>query len=248
MTSATRPVALVTGGARGIGRAVVCRLARDGYDLAFCYQARADAAVEVEKEALAAGARVLARQADVSDADAMRRLVAEAEEQLGPLDALVTSAGIVRDNPLVLMSDDDWRTVVDVNLSGVYHACRAAVFSFMKRRTGSIVTISSIAGVLGNATQSNYAASKAGIIAFTRSLAKEVGRYGVRANVVAPGFVDTDMTAALPDAVRKRGTAAIPLGRWGNVDEVADLVAYLVSPRSSYITAEVIRIDGGMVL
>jgi 3-oxoacyl-[acyl-carrier protein] reductase len=242
-----RPVALVTGGSRGIGRAVVTRLARDGYDVAFCFRSASDAAEEVVKEAGEAGARVLAREVDVADAAACRAFVAETEDELGPLAAAVTCAGVTRDRPLVLMKDEEWRQVLSTNLDGTFHICRAATFSFMKRRRGALVTMSSVAGVYGSPSQANYSASKAGIIGFTKALAKEYGKYQVRANVVAPGFITTDMTAAVSEAQRKKYLAGIPLTRFGAPGEVADLVSFLVSDRAAYITGQVIGIDGGLV-
>ncbi|GGZ35858.1 3-oxoacyl-[acyl-carrier-protein] reductase [Streptomyces inusitatus] len=241
-----RGVALITGGTRGIGRATVLRLARDGHDVAFCYASRPDAAVELEKEVSELGVRVYSRQTDVSDPDAVRALVAETEERLGTVGTVVTSAGIVRDQPLLMMSDDDWQRVQRVNLDGTYHLCRSVVFEMMKRKSGCIVNISSVAGVYGHATQSNYSASKAGIIGFTKALAKEVGRYGIRANAIAPGFIDTDMTSALPDKVREQAVKTIPLRRLGRPEEVADMVSYLVG--AEYVTGAVLQIDGGLVV
>jgi 3-oxoacyl-[acyl-carrier protein] reductase len=243
-----RPVALVSGGSRGIGRAVVLRLARDGFDVAFCYHSQPYAAEQVAATAREAGARVLAKQADVSDAEAVRALVEAAEVELGPIAAVVSSAGVVRDCPMVSMQTEHWAEVIDVNLTGTFNLCRAAVFPMLKRRAGTVVTLSSVAGLEGNAGQANYSASKAGIVGFTRALAKEVGPYGVRVNTVAPGFIRTDMTSVLSDSQREQTHSQIPLRRWGEADEVAELVSFLVSDRAAYITASVFRIDGGISL
>lgn len=248
MADTTNRVALVTGGSRGIGRATVRALARDGFDVAFCYRSDDEAARALEKEAAEAGERVVGTRVDVTDAVRVREWIAATEEGLGPVTAAVTAAGITRDNPLVLMEDEQWRQVIDTNLNGVYHVCRAVVFGMMKRRGGAIVNLSSVAGVYGHGSQANYSASKAGIIGLTRSLAKETGRSGVRVNAVAPGFIETDMVAEMNDKARKEALSSIPLRRMGTADEVADLVAYLVSDRAAYITGAVFQIDGGITI
>ncbi|GAA4656371.1 3-oxoacyl-[acyl-carrier-protein] reductase [Streptomyces chumphonensis] len=246
MAEKTARTALITGGSRGLGRATALRLADDGYDVAFCYTANEEAARELEKEVSERGVRVLAVRADVSDPDSARAFVNAAQEEFDALDVVVTSAGIVRDNPLLMMKDEDWNRVIDVNLNGTYYVCRYAIFEMMKRKSGCIVNISSVAGVHGNPTQSNYSASKAGIIGFTKAIAKEVGRYGIRANVVAPGFIETDMTSSLTDQVREQALKQIALRRLGRPEEVADMVAYLAG--AEYVTGSVLQIDGGIVL
>lgn len=239
-------VALVTGGSRGIGRAVVERLIEDGHDVAYCARSLPGDAGALERLAADHGVRVLGTALDVTDETAVRAFAEDTEERLGPVGVVVTSAGVVRDGPLATMTSEAWHEVVDTNLTGTFHVCRAAVFPLMRRHRGSIVTISSVAGVRASASQTSYSASKAGIIGFTKSLANEVARFGIRANVVAPGLIDTDVAGGLSDKARARLLAKIPLGRAGTVREVADTVAFLASDRAGYITGQVIGIDGGV--
>jgi 3-oxoacyl-[acyl-carrier protein] reductase len=229
--------ALVTGGSRGIGRAVALELGRAGANVVVGYRAEAD-----EAEAVAAEIGGRAVQADVSDPGQAKALVDEA----GDIDVLVNNAGTTRDGVLARMLDEDWRTVLETNLSSTFYTCRAAARGMMKRRAGAIVNVSSIVGVHGNWGQTNYAASKAGIIGFTKSLARELGSRGVRANVVAPGYVKTALTDAIPEDARETMLANTPLGRLGDAENVAAAVRFLVSDEASFITGEVLLVDGGL--
>jgi 3-oxoacyl-[acyl-carrier protein] reductase len=238
----------VTGASRGIGRAIARQLASDGYDIGFCYHQNIQAAQEVEQEISNWGRRVFHQPCDVTDFQAIQTFVRACAEHLGTLEVLVNCAGITRDNPLVLMAKEEWELVVNTNLSGNFHFCRSVVFDFMKRKRGVIVNISSVSGIFGNPTQSNYSAAKAGIIGFSKALAKELAPYSIRVNVVAPGFIRTDMTAGVSPKVQERVLKSIPLGYFGEPQDVADLVSFLVSDRAKYITGQTLQVDGGITL
>jgi len=238
--------AIVTGGSRGIGRAIAVQLAVDGYDVGFCFRSDDVAAKETAELIEAQGRRVHHEAVDVADLDAVRRFVGTVEDRLGPPHAVVACAGITRDRPLAMMDGAEWDAVLRTNLDGVFTVCRSAVFGMIRRRAGAVVTVSSVTGISGRAGQTNYAASKAGMHGFTRSLAKEVGRYGVRANVVAPGFIESDMVAGLRDTARADAERSIALGGFGRPQDVADAVSFLVSDRAAYITGAVLRVDGGI--
>jgi 3-oxoacyl-[acyl-carrier protein] reductase len=239
-------VALVTGASRGIGAAVAQRLASEGAVVAVNYAGNARAAADVVAAIAGAGGTAEAFQADVSDARACQALVEAVHERFGRLDILVNNAGITRDGLLVRMSDDDWDAVIATDLSSAFYLSRAAGKIMMKARTGSIVDMSSVVGMVGNAGQANYAAAKAGLIGMTKSIARELASRGVRANAVAPGFISTDMTDALPDAAKAALSGTIALGRLGSPDDVAACVAFLACDDASYITGQVIAVDGGM--
>lgn len=243
MSNNTGKAAIVTGGSRGIGRAIVLALAEAGFNVAFSYAANQAAAAEVEKAAKAFGVECLSIQSNAADVKEAQALVEQAHKQFGRIDALVNNAGITRDGLLMRMSDDDWSNVLDTNLSGAFYTCRAVSRIMLKQRAGAIVNISSVSGVYGNAGQANYAASKAGLIGLTKSLAKEFGSRGVTANVVAPGFISTDMTESVP---KEKLMEHIPLARLGEPEDIAKTVLFLITS-GGYITGQVIHVDGGLV-
>ena len=229
--------ALVTGGSRGIGAAVARELARGGANVVVGYRSGKE-----EAEAIASETGGRAVQADVSNVEEAKRLVEEA----GDVDVLVNNAGITRDGVLARMTDDDWRSVLETNLSSTFYTCRAVSRGMMKRRTGSIVNLSSIVGLHGNWGQTNYAASKGGIVAFTKSLAQELGSRGIRANVVAPGYIKTQLTDAIPEEAQRQMLGLTPLGRFGDPEDVARAVRFLASDDAAFITGEVMVVGGGL--
>lgn len=241
-------VALVTGASRGIGAACARALAAGGFDVAVGYVGDAAGAAETVAAVEAAGRRAVVHRADVSDEDQAAALVQAAEDALGPLDALVLNAGITRDGLAVRMSADDWNAVIDTNLTGAFFTVRPALRGMLRRRAGSIVAVSSVVGITGNAGQVNYAAAKAGMIGMVRALAREAGGRGVRVNAVAPGYIATDMTARLADDLRDGIVAGTPLGRLGEPEDVAAAVAFLCSPDAAFITGAVLPVDGGLAM
>lgn len=248
MENKSSPIALVTGASRGIGRACALQLAKDGFDIAFCYRQATEEAESLRQEIDNLGRRVFMTQCDVADYDAVQTMLDTIDEVFGEIDVLVNNAGITKDNHLVMLAKEDWDTVIRTNLDSVFNVTKGVAFRFMKRKKGCIINMSSVAGAYGNPAQTNYAASKAGIIGLTLSLAKEVGPFGVRVNAVAPGFIDTDMTANLSKKVIDRVMPNIPLRRTGTQQEVADLVSFLASDKASYITAQTIHVDGGVMI
>jgi 3-oxoacyl-[acyl-carrier protein] reductase len=241
-------VAIVTGGARGIGRAITLMLAEEGADVAFTYLRSSEESKSLTEEIRSAGRRALELQIDVRDLAQAKELVEQTKEKLGRLDILVNNAGIIRDKALMMMSNEDWRDVLDTNLGGVFNVTRSAIISFLKEKSGSIVNITSISGVIGMARQTNYSASKAGIIGFTKALAREVAPYNIRVNAVAPGFIETDMISGLKEEQRQALKKNIPLGRIGAVQDVAGAVRFLLDEKSGYITGQVLVVDGGLML
>lgn len=242
----TGKTAVVTGGSRGIGRAICLELARGGANVMLCYAGNEQAALDTVAACEALGAKAAAMRCDVSKTDEVKALVDAALQQFGAVHILVNNAGITRDGLLMTMKEDAWDQVLDTNLKGAFLTMKAVARTMMKQRYGRIVNLSSVVGLHGNAGQVNYAASKAGVIGMTKSLAKELASRGVTVNAVAPGFIDTDMTAALPQAARDALLPTIPAQRLGAAEEVAQAVAFLASDQAAYITGQVLAVDGGM--
>jgi len=240
--------ALVTGASRGIGRAIALYLAELGAQVAVNYSSSEQRALEVVEAIKGKGGRAIAIKADVSNPQEVEAMFERVLEEFGDLDILVNNAGITRDGLLIRMKQEDWDAVLDINLKGVYNCSKAAAKIMVRRRKGKIINISSVVGVAGNAGQANYAAAKAGVIGFSKAIARELAPRNIQVNVVAPGFIETDMTAALPETIRQEMLKQIPLGRYGDPMDVAYVVGFLASDKSQYITGQVIHVDGGMIM
>lgn len=246
--SEDRRVAIVTGATRGIGRAIAIRIARDGYTVAVNYRGDVEPAQSVCDEIASAGGEAIAVRADVTDSDQVADMVKDVMDRFGRIDALINNAGITRDTLFMRMKEEDWDAVIETNLRSAFLCSKAVIRPMMRQRGGTIVNMTSVVGLVGNAGQANYAAAKAGLIGLTKTLAKEVGSRGIRVNAVAPGFIDTRLTNVLSEDIRESAIGMIPLGRFGETEDVAGAVAFLLSPESSYITGNVLSVDGGLFM
>jgi len=241
-------VALVTGASRGIGKAIAIELGKRGAKVAVNYAKSAEGANEAVTAIQAAGSEATALQADVSDFKAATDLIKATIEKFGRLDILVNNAGTTRDMLIMMMPEDDWDFVIKTNLKSAYNCSKAALKTMIRQRYGRIINISSVSGVMGNGGQTNYSASKAGLIGFTKALAREVASRSITVNAIAPGFVPTDLTSGIPENMKEESKKLIPLGRWGNAEEVAYAVAFFASDEAAYITGQTLNVDGGMAM
>ncbi len=241
-------VAFVTGASRGIGKAIALEMAKSGADVAVCYSSSSDAAEDVCRQIRQLGRKAVPYRCDVSSMEQCSETVKAAVEEFGHLDILVNNAGITRDNLMLMMKEDDFDSVISTNLKGAFNMMKQAGAHFLKRKQGTIINISSVSGMMGNAGQVNYAAAKAGVIGMTKSAAKELAGRGITCNAIAPGFIATDMTDKLSDKQKEAVTGAIPLKRMGQPEDIAHLAVFLASPLANYITGEVIKVDGGIYI
>ncbi|MBS5986720.1 3-oxoacyl-[acyl-carrier-protein] reductase [Clostridium sp.] len=240
--------AVVTGAAKGIGKAIALKLASSGVNIVLNYRSSEDKAIETEKEILSLGVEVLRVKGDISKLNDVENLIDCAKKKFGKIDIMVNNAGITKDTLLLRMKEEDFDSVINVNLKGVFNCLKAITPVMVKQKDGKIINLSSVVGLVGNAGQVNYAASKAGVIGMTKSLAKEIGSRGITVNAVAPGFIETDMTNVLGDKFKEEAKKSIPLKRLGKAEDVAEVVAFLASDSANYITGQVIHVDGGMVM
>ena len=247
MKNLENKIAIITGGSKGIGKGIVEKFAQEGCNIAFTYLSSESSAIEVEKNAKSYGVKVIKYKSDASNFDQSSELIENVIKDFGSYDILINNAGITRDNLLLRMDEDSWKKVIDINLNSCFNLTKCAIREFMKKKDGVIINISSIVGVKGNAGQSNYSASKAGINGFTKSVALELGSRNIRCNAIAPGFIETDMTSQGDGKLLESWIESIPLKRAGNVSDVANLCSYLASDKASYITGQIIKVDGGLV-
>jgi 3-oxoacyl-[acyl-carrier protein] reductase len=240
--------AIVTGGTRGIGKAIVLELAKNGCNVAFNYSKSDDLANELVKEIEALGVKAIAKKADVADFESAKEMIKEVKDEFGQIDYLVNNAGITRDKLLAMMKEDDWDDVININLKSVYNFSKAVIMTMIKQKNGKILNITSVSGIAGVAGQTNYSASKAGMIGFTKALAKEVGKAKINVNAIACGFIETDMTSELPEEYKKKMTDMTALKRFGTTEDVAKAAKFFLSDDANYVTGQVLSLDGGLAL